>query len=108
MKSSASWPSFTQVTWFARPLRFSALIVISASVLLSSAIRISTGFRSPIDCLLGKAEMELGTFIELALGPHPAAMACHDPLDDGESHSGAGKLLGAVQALEHPEQFIVV
>src|SRR5687767_9356260 len=79
-------------------------IVSSASSALSSTSRMSTWSNSSIGILLGQREMERGAGVGLAVGPYPPAVPRDDLVHQGEPDAGAGKVLVAVQALEHAEQ----
>src|SRR5882724_7421984 len=108
MKSRASTPSLTQTRLFARFFFFSARIVSSASVGLSSTSRISTFSNPVILASCRQREKEGGTFVQLGFGPHPASMAGNQPMNDGKAHPGSGKLLDPVQTLEHAEELVVI
>ena len=42
--------------------------------------------------------------VHFRFGPHPAAVALRDPLDEGEAGALALELVGAVEPLEQAEQ----
>src|SRR3970282_1860524 len=108
MNSSASAPSFTQVTLFASlPLR-SARSASSASVGLSSTRRMSTFSNLSILASFRQRKMESRARVHRALGPDPPAVPGEDARHDGQTHAGALELVRAVQPLEHAEQLVVV
>src|SRR3990170_1342988 len=107
MNSSASAPSRTTwtglVTWLSR----SARSVSSTSWRLSSTRRISTR----ISCMAGpfpEGEVEGRALIDFRLGPHAAAVAVDDPLDNGQADARPFVLLGPVQALEDRKELVRV
>src|SRR5438552_12262813 len=107
MKSKASAPSRT--TW----IRFVGLFfrkawrVSSTSLGLSSTSKISIMF-SLIRDTLSESKAEGRSLIHFRFGPNAAAMTVDDALHGGQPHAGAFVVLGAVQALEDPEQFVGV
>src|SRR5581483_2915052 len=103
--SSASAPSRTRWSLLARFSFFSARTVSSASAGLSSTRRISTASRLMLSSSLRRQrEIEDGAAVDHSLGPHAPSVPLHDPLDDREADAGAFELLGAVEALEDPEE----
>src|ERR1700737_493516 len=113
MKSSAASPSVTEMIAFARWLLRRARKVSSRSRGLSSTRRISTSFidRLPIlnfvFCKL-QSEKERRPLAGLTFRPHPAAMALHDPLHDGQPDATPLKLDVRVQPLKDSEDFLGV
>src|SRR5688572_28056066 len=89
--------------WLRRPR-----MVSSASSGLSSTSRMSTWSNSSIGILLGQREMEGGAGIGLAVGPDSPTVPRDDLVHQREPDAGAGKVLVAVQALEHAEQSVDV
>src|SRR5687767_1316905 len=77
---------------------------ISASSALSSTSSISTCSNASMSLLLRQSEIERGAGVRLAVGPHPPAVANHDPLDERQPDAGSVEFAGVVEALEHPEQ----
>src|SRR5437879_5690662 len=107
MNSRASAPSRTRWTRLARFCFRSALSASSASSGLSSTSSISTPVRFMLrSSFRGKGEVEGGAAVDRPLGPHVPAVPLNDPLHDGETHTGALELLGAVKALEDLEQLV--
>src|SRR5688572_28944874 len=104
MKSSASCPSLTHRSLLARPPLFIARIVSSASIELSSTSSISTCSNGSMGFLSRQGEIERRPLVGLAIGPYPPPVPRHDALHEGEPHAGARELVGAMQALEHPEK----
>src|SRR5258708_3369474 len=102
-KSSASTPSLTQTRLLASFFFFSARMVSSASVGLSSTSRISTYSNPVILPAHGHRKKECSAAVQLGLGPDPASMAGDQPLNDGQSDPGPGKLVDRVQALKYTE-----
>src|SRR5256885_193341 len=47
-------------------------------------------------------------FARPALGPAPAAMSVDDALHGGQAQAVPGKLVRAMQAMEHAEEFVLV
>src|SRR3990172_2250701 len=60
--------------------------------------------QSPISNL----EIERRAFVHFCLGPGTPAVALDDALDNGEADARAFVFLGAMQALEDPEEFVGV
>src|SRR5580692_3222411 len=52
--------------------------------------------------------MKSRTLIHFPLSPHSASMLLHDALHRGQTDSGPFEVLGAMQALEDPEQLVDV
>src|SRR5690606_33263778 len=55
-----------------------------------------------------QAELEAGALARLGFRPDAPAMPRDDAMRDREPHAGAGKVIHAVQALEHAEQLVGV
>src|SRR6478672_10103152 len=83
-------------------------MVSSASKGLSSTSRISICSNASIGLLPWQGEIESCPFAGLALGPHAAAMARHDPMHQRESDAGSLKLGHVMQALKDPEQLCLI
>ena len=49
-----------------------------------------------------------GTFTYSPFGPHAALLSENDPLDNGQTHPGAFKFFGRVQALKNPKELVDV
>src|SRR5439155_22561845 len=52
--------------------------------------------------------MESRAVAQLRLGPDPATMFVDDALYGGQTQAVPGKLVGAMQAMEHAEEFVFV
>src|SRR5947209_5640035 len=107
MKSNASTPS--RATW-TRLARLCCLRLCSAnsrSLGLSSTSRISTVW-SGMGRLSFQRKEKRGAAVGRRLGPDTPAVAVDDALHDREAHSSACIVLGTVQPLEHPKEFVGV
>src|ERR1043166_166543 len=51
-----------------------------------------------------QGEIKRGAVVHLRFGPNPAAVSMHDAVHNGQSHTGALKLVGGVQPLENAEE----
>ena len=56
----------------------------------------------------GQREVKRRAFVRLAFGPDAPAMAGDDAVDDRQADAGAFEIVGAMQALEHAEEFLRV
>src|SRR5258705_1405342 len=112
-KSSASAPSFNQIRLLARLFFLRARMVSSASVLLSSTSRISTccisdNLFSRFLFRMRQRKEKFRTHVKLSFSPHATAVTAYKPMNNRQSYAGPRKFVGAVQALEHAEEFIVI
>src|SRR5919201_3572561 len=107
MKSSASAPSRATWTRLARLCCLRLCSANSTSFGLSSTSRISTVW-SGMGRLSCQRKKNRGAAVGLCLGPDPPAVAVDDALHDRKAHSSAGIVLGPVQPLEHPKEFVGV
>src|SRR5436189_1475447 len=89
---------------FARLCFLSVWSVNSTSFGLSSARRISTTF-SVMSAVSPEREGKCRALVDGRLGPHPPTVAVDDPLHNRQTNARTVVLVGAVQALEHPEKF---
>src|SRR5215468_3986980 len=89
---------------FARLCLLSVWRVNSTSLGLSSTRRISTTF-SVMSVVSAERKGKCRALVDRRLGPHPPAVAMDDPLYNRQADARPVVLLGAVQALEHPEEF---
>src|SRR5712691_1110090 len=89
---------------FARLCLLRVWRVNSASFGLSSTRRISTTF-SVMSAVSAERKGKCRTLVESRLGPHPPAVAVDDPLYNRQADARPVVLVGAVQALKHPEEF---
>ena len=58
--------------------------------------------------LAGQNEIEGRAFARLRLGPDPATVFVDDALHGGQAQAVPGKLVCAMQAMEHAEEFVPV
>jgi hypothetical protein len=56
----------------------------------------------------GQRKIEGGPFVRSALRPHAAAVAVDDALDQGQADPRPFILFGAVEALKHVEELVVI
>src|SRR5919204_3739821 len=107
MKSNASAPSRATWTRLARLCCLRLCSANSTSFGLSSTSRISTVW-SGMGRLSFQRKEKRGAVVGLRIGPDTPAVAVDDALHDREAHSSAGIVLGTVQPLEHPKEFVGV
>src|SRR2546422_185752 len=89
---------------FARLCRLMAWRVNSTSFGLSSTRRISTMFSVMSDVSVER-KGKRRALVDGRLGPDAPAVAMDDALHNWQAHARPVVLVGAVQALEHPEEF---
>src|SRR5947208_16593318 len=89
---------------FARLCLLRVWRVNSASFGLSSTRRISTIF-SVMSAVSAERKGKCRTLVDSRPGPHPPPVAGDDPLHNRQADARAAVLVGAGQALKHPEGF---
>src|SRR5919202_2155045 len=107
MKSNASAPSRATWTRLARLCCLRLCSANSTSLGLSSRSRISMVW-SGMGRLSLQRKVKRGAAVGLRIGPDTPAMAVDDALRDREAHSSACIVLGTMQPLEHPKEFVGV
>src|SRR5437763_5582778 len=107
MKSNASAPSRATWTRLARLCCLRLCSASSASFGLSSTSRISTVWSGMGRLSLQRKEKR-GAAVGLGLDPDTPAVAVDNALHDRQADAGAVKVLGPVQALEHPKELVGV